>query len=314
MPRCDKLQFPAKLIHAIINTQEGDKILEYLFTKWEIPITHGLLEIAVGNSSTGRSILRLCFDRHPDLRASEGVVNSAIWSSKNENLQLLLEQDSEALVGEAQLEKLVSRNTKVEMLKTIYDAKGERLAIPIKTFELAIRYDRAEMVYWMFEVYSGMEITESVLCAAAGSQNHSTALAKYFFDRCDRSLILSAVLHEAVKRWNSADKMTALVFQYAPGLAVSDELLLAAASNWNGKIPDILLEQQPRQEVPTKLVDDAIRAFKGMLSWNHLTWKHLSKTEIHHNSLLETLKRHVPNDPYLQKMPAETDFTVPTDE
>lgn len=310
LSRCDKLQFPATFLQAVADNKKGEKILEYLFTKWDVPITYGLLATAAGNNlSAGYAILRLCFDRHPDIRVSEDMVNAAITSSNSDNLRLLFEHDPEAPVGDSQLEKLVKRNIDVEKLKIVYDVKGETLVIPVNVVESAIKLNRTKIVYWIFETYGGIEITERVLCAAAGSQTHSTALAEYLFDKCDRSLISSEVLHAAITRWNSADKMTTLVLRYGRDLVVSDELLLASSSDWNGKILDILLEHQRRQEVPKKLVHDAIRSFKAKLSW-----KHMVKSDILDNSLLNTLKKRVPNDPYLQKKLAETDFTVPTED
>src|SRR4051812_25414301 len=128
-------------------------------------------------------------------------------------------------------------------------------------------------------------------------------MTENLLDRCYPKLITQDVLLTASPRGDSPDKMRALLLKHNYQAPISDETLIASAHQWEGKLLDKLLEHRGGQEVPNKLVDLAVSAKKHQLTW---TWHNPKEDE---PTLLRTLQQRVPEDPYLQKVLAETDFT-----
>jgi len=299
------LHLPATFFKGVAANRNGDQMLEYLFSKKEkLSITAGMLTAAAGNSSDKGRISKRYFARNPSIRVNESMVSSAIVAWNSENLRVLFEHDPDAPVTAAILDTTIRMETTGEKLGILLKM-NPNVPIPPNVVEKAVELNREGAVKLLFDTHKDLKVDEKILEKAAYSQGHDLGMTEYLLERCDPAFITEEIILTALRRSNSPDKMVALFLKHNENIEISNQILIASSHDWNGNALDVLLSHRGGNEVPNKIVDEAVRVEKIRLGYS---WGDPKKE---YPSLLRTLKRRVPDDPYLQKVLAETDFTPP---
>ena len=301
----EDMALPANVLRRVACNKEGHHIFEYLFSlRKTTAITSEMLRKASSNCFCGASILRLLFQKDPSIQITENMVAAAMSMEESDNLRVLLEQDKEAPVSDFALDSWVRMTCKPDNLEVLLKA-NPNITLQPTTVHKAIKLNRSAIVKFIFETFKDLEISEETLCLAAKSDGHGMDVAEYLFARCDPSRFTANVMLAAIARLNSADKMVELLLRHCRDIPISNEMLVASATDWDGKVLDSLLERQERTEVPHELVDSAIEQAKHQLGW---TWRPVEE-RLNEPSLLKTLQKRVSEDPYLKKALMEMDFS-----
>lgn len=302
------LDLPAAFLRRVASNRDPDELFQFLLSRNEhlLPITSTILHSAASNNLGGRKLLALLLNQYPGTRIDADLVGSAITSGHPDTLRVIFQHDLNAPVTDKTLETVVSQEIEPEMFKLVSGMKAD-LQITSTVVELAVELNREDTVKWLFDKYEDLQVTEKILKKAAFSHGHDLGLTEYLLARCDSKLITHDVLLTAAGRWNSADKMVALLLKHNDTVPISDEILVASTRGLDGELLDLLLEHRGGQEVPKEVVDCAVREKKIRATW---TWRSREQLE-EDPSLMCVLQRRVPEDPYLQRVLAETDFTPP---
>lgn len=306
IPSYENACLPAAVLKEAAGSNEGDKILELLFSKLkEVPITDGMLAVAAGNNTAGTRILKLFFQKEPDIRVTEGMISRAFYSSRNDELDLLFEHDKEAPISEDLLIKAVQVQPGSRKMKYILSMRPE-IRITPRVLREAIRLSRHSTIKLFFEHDNDLEVTEDLLRVAACEGFHEMDTLQFLLDRSNQSLVTTDVLLAGTGRLNSPHKAIEVLLRHNPDVEISDELMIKSIRmDRDGKTLDCLLEKRGGDEVSHSMVDEAIKYHERMLT---CSWTFRVKDD---PTSLKILQKRVPNDPYLKRKLDETNFEPP---
>jgi hypothetical protein len=185
------------------------------------------------------------------------MVISAIQAGNLITLRTLLEYGPNAPVTAETLEAAIRSEIEPKMLKLMLEIKPD-VHISSALVELAVELNREETVKWLFTRLKNIQVTKEILRKAAYNGGLKMGLTEYLLDHCDLELITHGVQLTAACRYNSPEKMVALLLKRNNSVPISDEILLASTRYWDGRVLDLLLEYRGRQKVPNEIIDRAV--------------------------------------------------------
>ncbi|KAK2759491.1 hypothetical protein FQN54_002970 [Arachnomyces sp. PD_36] len=297
----ENIQLPATVLETVAGSSEGDKILDFLFSRKEdLPITNGMITEAAGNNRVGRQVLELLFQKDPSIRVTESMIIRALYSSNE--LDILFDHDKEAPVNQKVLLMAIRSSMWSKKMRYILSVRPD-IKIPPPVLTEAVELGRYSTVKLLFEHDKDLVVDEELLKVAAGKGGHGMDTIEFVLDQCDPSLVTTDVLLAATGRPNSPHKAMDALLRRNPNVEISDEVLIKSINrDFDGTTFDRLLEHLGREEVSHEVTESAIACHKRMLTW---TWRKNKPTS------LTLLQARVPHDPYLKQKVEETDLEPP---